>query len=215
MEELQYLKGAGFTDEQIKHRAWAEAHNQLFTDKSHVEASADNSDQLREFVDGKMTTGQKLDEKGRGLSNVQEVQKGDEKLLDPAGYARMWEEKSQVYARMGNQPEAIAQSQKGIEQYMKLREGYHAQGYEVPPLDTRTAKAMEIITRAPVGVDATPEAIAHVEQQLKGHGFRDTNNALGKIATQNEVLKFSKPRPELGTGMLSRLGRDAPHPDSV
>jgi MFS family permease len=208
LDEMQYLKGSGLTDEQIQHRAWAEAHNQLFTDKSHVEASADNSDQITRFVDGAPAAGQKT-------SNVVTAQNGNERLLDPAGYAKMWQEKSQAYARIGNQPEAIAQSQKGIEQYMKLRDGYHAQGLEVPPVDNRTAQAMKIISEAPVGVDATPQAMEHVQNQLKALGYQNTNDALGKIATQNEVLKWSKPRAGLGTNITSELGKDAPNPDEV
>jgi hypothetical protein len=207
LNDLQYLKGGpdGLTPEQIQHRAWAETHNQLFTDRSHVEASVDNSDQITKFVGGKPVQTQ-------GESNVTSTQRGDSTLLDPEGYSKMWHEKSEIYARMGNQPEAIAQSQKGIEQYMKIRDGYHAQGYEVPPVDARTAKAMDIITNSPVGVDATPDAMANVQKQLQAIGYKDTNDALGKIATQHEVLKWSQPKPQIGAVNTTRLGIDAAQP---
>ena len=203
LDELRTeLSGQGYTDDQIKHRAWAEAHNQLFTDKFHMEASMDNSDQLTRFVGGEAVDAQ-------GTPSVMSSQRGDGTLMDPEGYARMWEEKSRIYSDMGNQPEAVAQSQKGIEQYMKLRDGYHAQGYDVPPVDDTTARAMELITRAPVGVDANDAAMQQLNQDLQGLGFRDTNDALGKIATQSELLKWSKPPGDFSSSQTMRLSRDA------
>jgi hypothetical protein len=187
VDEMTKNNPQGFSEDQIKSRAWAEEHNQLFTDKNHVESSRDNSDQLTKFVNGQETQTQ-------GKSNVELTQKGESRLLDPEGYAKMWHEKSEVYAHMGNQPEAIAQSQKGVAEYMKIREGYDKQGFNVPPVDNQTAKAMEIISKAPVGVDATPQAIAKVNEQLQNLGFKDTNDALGKVAMQNEALKFSQPK---------------------
>lgn len=187
VEEMTNNNPQGLSPDQIKARAWAEDHNQLFTDKNHVEASRDNSDQLTKFVGGQAVETQVK-------SNVELTQKGESRLLDPEGYAKMWQEKSDVYARMGNQPEAIAQSQKGITEYMKIREGYDKQGYNVPPLDNQTAKAMEIISTSPVGVDATPQAMAKVNEQLQQLGFKDTNDALGKVALQNDALQFSTPK---------------------
>ena len=195
------LRGQGYSADEIKHRAWAETHNQLFTDKFHMEASADNSDQVTRFVGGQAVDSQ-------ATPNVVQTQRGDSTLLDPEGYARMWEEKSRIYADMGNQPEAVAQAQKGIEQYMGLRDGYHAQGYDTPPLDQNTARAMELVTRAPVGVDATPEAMARLNGDLQALGYRDTNDALGKIATQSEILKWSKPPDDFTSSQNMRLARD-------
>jgi len=61
-----------------------------------------------------------------------EAQKGEARLKDPDGYARMWQEKSHFYE--GNPPEALAQSQKGIAEMLKLRDGYRMGGLEPPPL---------------------------------------------------------------------------------
>jgi hypothetical protein len=198
IDEMTHNNPEGLTPDQIQQRAWAEEHNQLFTDKNHVEASRDNSDQLNKFVNGQETPTQVT-------PNVVLTQQGKSTLLDPEGYAKMWHEKSDVYARMGNQPEAIAQSQKGIEQYMKIRQGYDNQGLNVPPLDNQTSKAMDIVTRAPVGVDATPERMALVNKQLQSLGFKDTNDALGKIAMQNETLGFAQPKG-LSSANTTRIG---------
>lgn len=198
VEEMTQNNPHGFSKEQIEARAWAEEHNQLFTDKKHVEASRDNSDQMNKFVNGQEVTTQVK-------SNVELTQKGQSRMLDPEGYAKMWHEKSDVYARVGNQPEALAQSQKGIQEYMKIREGYDKQGYNVPPIDRETAKAMEIISKAPVGVDATPQKMAEVNRQLEALGFKNANDAMGKVAMQNETLAFATPKGA-STASTIRIG---------
>jgi hypothetical protein len=204
IDEMTHNNPEGLTPEQIQHRAWAEEHNQLFTDKNHVEASRDNSDQITKFVNGKEVQTQ-------GTSNVVLVKEGQARLLDPEGYAKMWHEKSDVYARMGNQPEAIAQSQKGISEYMKIRQGYDKQGLTVAPIDNTTARAMEIITKAPVGVDATPQAMADVTKQLQSLGFKDTNDALGKVAMQNETLGLTTTKG-LSSANTTRIGLNGIQP---
>lgn len=207
VEEMTHNNPEGLTKDQIEHRAWAEEHNQLFTDKNHVEASRDNSDQLTKFLGGKEVQTQ-------GKSNVELVQKGDARMLDPEGYAQMWKEKSDVYSRMGNQPEAVAQSQKGIQEYMKIRDGYDKQGLNVAPIDPQTAKAMDIISKAPVGVDATPQKMAEVNQHLQQLGFKDTNDALGKVAMQNETLGFATTKgiSSANTTRISVSGIEPPEP---
>ena len=214
-EELSYLGKAGMSPEQIDARAWAEAHNQLFTDRYHMEASRDNADQG--LKPGSIEPRQQK-------PNVQRVQEGSaNKLEDAAGVARMWDEKSRFYEH--NTPEALAQAQKGIESHMKVRDGLRQQGIEPPPLDSNTARAMDLISRAPVGQDATPEAIGQLNTNLRNLGYKDVNDAMSKIASQNENLKWSKPQgyqppaPEgpnalagLSTGATVRVARDTLEP---
>ena len=209
VEEMTNNNPQNLSTEQIKARAWAEEHNQLFTDKNHVEASRDNADQINKFVGNKEVQTQ-------STPNVLSTQQGNTTLLDPPGYAKMWQEKSDAYQRLGNQPEAIAQSQKGVDQYMKIRQGYDKQGLNVPPLDNQTAKAMEIISKAPVGVDATPAKMAEVNQQLKNLGFKDTYDALGKVAMQNEGLGFAQPKgmSTANTVRIGISGINQPPPDA-
>jgi hypothetical protein len=216
-EELSYLSKAGMSQEQIDARAWAEAHNQLFTDRHHMEASRDNADQVLKVGPGSIEPGQQK-------PNVQRVQEGtSDKLDDPAGVARMWDEKSRFYEH--NTPEALAQAQKGIESHMKVRDGLRQQGIEPPPLDSDTARAMDLISRAPVGQDATPEAIGQLNTNLQKLGYKNVNDAMSKIASQNENLKWSKPQgyqppaPEgpnalegLSPGATVRVARDTLEP---
>jgi hypothetical protein len=195
--EKEQAEGAAFTAEK-KHRLWAEDHNQCFTDRYHQEASMDFSDQKVRDIGGKTTQ----------TPMAQLATEGKAPLEDPWGYARMRQDKSEAYAH--NPAEAIAQAQKGIEMYTKLREGYRAQGLAPPPLDDRTAQAMNIITQAPVGVNADP---AKVNATLQGLGYRDTMDAIEKIASQNELLKWSKAVKPLGAGDLSRVVRSTLTPE--
>lgn len=203
----QVLQESG---EHGRHHAWAEAHNQLFTDRFHVEASRGNTDQGVQRVVGE--DGAARAEAAQVASNTLDVKGGGARLADPEGYARMWQEKSEFYRN--NPAEALAQSQKGVAEMMDLRDGYRQQGLEPPPLNPRAAQAMEIIGRAPVGVDATPAAMAQVESQLQAIGYRSTAEAMTAVAWQNEGLKWSRPAtvaegpPGLRTSQVGALTRD-------
>lgn len=190
-QELDYLRGAGASQDDIDARAWGEAHNQLFTDRHHIEASRDNADQVLRPTAGGV-------EPGQDAPNVLRTQWGEQRpdgsarnLEDAEGYARMWGEKSRFYQH--NTPEAVAQAQKGIDQHMRVRHGLRQQGIEPPPMDNRTAAAMERISRAPVGADATPQAMNQLNSDLQAMGYRDTNDAMRRIASSNEGLKWSRP----------------------
>ncbi len=204
-EQIAKLQQQGMTQDQIDAKAWAEAHNQLFTDRNHMEASADNADQA--FVKAERGLKQVQVE-----SNVMPVADGKARLLDPEGFARMWAEKSRFYDH--NPPEALAQSQKGITGLMRLRDGYRKQGLVPPPFTERTARAMEIVARAEVGADATPETIARINRQMQDLGYKDLNDGLAKIAYQNELLKWSSKSSvkELGTSDLTRISQSSPAP---
>jgi hypothetical protein len=139
---------------------------------------------------------------GRGIERVQDkpqvlnVKEGEPPLSDPEGYSRMWQEKSHFYH--DNPPEALAQSQKGIAEMMDVRSGYRQGGFEPPPLPRNISQAMDIIIKAPVGKNATPEVMAEINRQLSDPalGFRDMHDAMSKIAQQNELLKWSRPIPK-------------------
>ena len=204
LEELAKANGLvphdadGLTADQIanlpdhlKHKAWGEAHNQLFTDKGHAEASRDNSDQYdihgQPFRPGALPPG------ANPQPSVISAQEGRNPLADPTGYARMWEEKSRFYEDM-LPAEAVAQSQKGIEQHMRLREGYRQQDVNPPPIRGRTADAMQAILESPVGVTATPERMAALDQRMRDLGYQGgLKDAMADVAMENEYLKLSTP----------------------
>ncbi|MEM9280722.1 MAG: hypothetical protein AAGA96_02755 [Verrucomicrobiota bacterium] len=208
--ELEHLVDAGWTQQEIDDRAWNEAHNQLYTDGEHVEAGKDNSDQsrFRHSASGR--------EHSVGRSQIESpilaAQEGRGTLKDPEGLARMWNEKSHFYHR--DTPEALAQSQKGINAYLKVREGYRTAGKEIPPINPKIGKAMELLGRAPTGMAATPEAMAKLDADLKAEGFRGAHDAMAKVAMSYEGLKFSRDRdPGIPQGLsgrtATRLAADA------
>ena len=212
MDELQHLRQAGWTEQQIRDRAWAEAHNQLFTDRHHVEASADNSDQ----------SGFRRDSQGRAVavdpSQVQSpvlgAQGGTNPLVDPEGMGRMWGEKSHFYEH--DMPEALAQSQKGIDSYLRLREGYRQQNLIPPDINPNLARAMELLGEAPTGMAATPQRMATLEADLQALGYRDAQDAMQKVAGQFEGLKGSTKAPPssgLTSADLARIARDRAEED--
>jgi hypothetical protein len=193
LKELEYLRGT-VSDQEIEDRAWADANNVLYTTKHHQEASADNTDQRVVMV--RRPDGTIERRTVNPLASVVQAQKGEGRMKDPEGYARMQVDKVEFYSHL-NTPEALAQSQKGIVQQMKLREGYEMAARDgrataPPPLSPTMGKAMEIIVKAPIGQAATPAALARVESELQALGFRDTADAMTKIAQQNELLKLSQ-----------------------
>jgi hypothetical protein len=199
VNNLQYLKGMGLTDDQIMARAWAEEHNQLFTDRYHIEASADNSDQFAsvakiELPDPGNMYGNKppsdiVIDRYTGDANVISVAKNVE-LADPTDYARMWQQKIQAYTEVGNNAEAIAQCQKGIAEMLAVRQRYLIKGLAAPDLAPVMREAMGVVLNADVGVTAA-NSIPDVTATLQNLGFRDLQDALVKIVSQNEGLKWS------------------------
>jgi hypothetical protein len=192
LKELEYLRGT-MSDQEIEDRAWADANNVLYTTKEHQEASAANTDQRTVFVRRPDGTLERRTENPE--ANVVRAQAGETRLGDAEGYARMQVDKVEFYSHL-NTPEALAQSQKGIAQHMKLRDGYEmaareGRGMPPPPLTPAMSQAMAIIVKAPIGQAATPAALARVESDLQALGFRDTADAMTKIAQQNELLKLS------------------------
>lgn len=203
-KSIERIKNQGLTAEQIKHRTFAEAHNQLFTDQHHMEASRGNADQGFKTIENQGV------ERTQVRSNVLDAKDGTAQLSDPEGFSRMWAEKSHFYH--DNPPEALAQSKKGIAEMLGLREGQRAQGLAPAPLKPETAQAMEVIIKAPTGTNATPEAIAQVNRDIQAikdsHGnpvYKDYFDAMNKIGRSVEFNKLTPPAG-LNPEAVSRSG---------
>ncbi|MBN2419109.1 MAG: hypothetical protein JXL81_06960 [Deltaproteobacteria bacterium] len=221
-QKISRLNSQFLTDDQINARAWAASRNQVFTDPYHMEASRDNSNQVLTVIttpDGKpkvvrAQTGVELDGtvrpivdaegKTRTGPGVLEAQKGlRDGLIDPEGSATMWKVKPDDYID-GNIPEAVAQGQKGIKQFMKIREGQRRGGYAVPPLNPHVSEAMEALVRTPVDSTSSPQRIQELEAAIKAIRKPDPTGrnpdgipaypggikeALEKLPEQNRMLK--------------------------
>ena len=166
--------------DQEKKEKWAEMHHQTPTDKSHVEASKDYSDQ---GVDWK--TGEAVSE-----PNINKVRRGEAQLNDPQGLGNMFEEKVDIYTRDGNAPEALAQAKKAVTALNDVRDGY-SKNYDIGNLPTRLKNGMEIISETKSDMSATPEYMQNVEKQLKEQGFKDIGDFMDKVSGQFASLKWA------------------------
>ncbi|MCP4440811.1 MAG: hypothetical protein GY810_17965 [Aureispira sp.] len=184
-------KPAGYSDAE-----WAEKLQQMPTDKAHIEASLDYSDQ---GVD--LKTGKRI----RVEPNIMKVKAGKAKLLDPEGLGNMYKEKVDASLRGGNVPEAYAQGKKGVDSLKKVRKGYEKMGYEVGELPKNLEKAMDVVNKAPVDVDATPEAIKNINNKLNKLGFKDVGDV--STAIQKQFKNFSNVKPKSVFGkLLNKVG---------
>lgn len=177
----------------ISNKDWAEKHQQLGTDKSHIEASPDYSDQA-------------IGPEGTRIQvkpNIVNVENGvmwkdsdgnlhPTKLIDPDALGNMYAEKVDASIRAGNLPEAFAQCKKGVETLVKVRKGYNVMGLQMGEVPDNIIQGMDIIRRAPVDHRANPEAMANINQQLNDLGFSSITDFTNKMASQFSSLKWAK-----------------------
>ena len=223
---LERLSQQGLTEQQIDDRAWAASRNQVVTDVAHIEACRANSNQavsVEISPDGtwhpvRTEIGVEIDGKVRPIVDIEgnirtgpaivEAQKGQSKgLPDDEAYTAMWQEKPRDFLD-SNMPEAVAQGQKGIKQYMKLRAGQKLAGAVVPPIKPHVAEAMDLVYRSPSDSTATPQSIQLLEQRLrairKPDGSPDGIQAypggivdvLNKLPEQNRLLRSATLQPD-------------------
>ena len=212
---LDLLSHQGLTEQQIDDQAWAASRNQVVTDVAHIEACRDNSNQAVSVeiasdgtwhpvrteigveIDG--TVRPIVDTEGnvRTAPAIVEAQRGQRKgLLDDEAYTGMWQEKPREFLET-NLPEAVAQGQKGIKQYMKLRAGQQSAGAFVPPIKPHVAEAMDLLTRTPSDSTATDQSIQALEQRLRSITKPDGSQAypggivevLNELPEQNRLLR--------------------------
>ena len=164
---------------------WAEMHSQAATDKYHIEASPDYSDQ------GLSEGGDRIQkiENGKPRPNILDVEDGRGTLDDPRALADMYHEKADVYLRQGNEAEAIAQIKKSASTLDGVREGYESQGLDVGELPADIRRGMDIINEANVDHRADP---ADVEQQLRDANFDGIDDFNKKLGGQIESVKFAQ-----------------------
>ena len=165
---------------------WSRKCQQMPTDKHHIEASADYSDQARDPKTGELI---------KVKPNILKVKAGEGTLIDPEGLGNMYHEKVDAAIRDNNIPEAYAQSKKGVDSLKKVRKGYQKQGYKTGDLPKNMEEAMDIVMKAPVDDTATAARIANVEKQLKSLGFHNLKDFSNKVASQFKNLGNAKKAP--------------------
>jgi hypothetical protein len=154
----------------------------------------------------------------RSGPGIVEAQNGQVKgLIDDEAVVTMWKVKSEDYLD-GNIPEAVAQGQKGIKQYMKLRDGQRLAGAVVPPLKPHVAEAMELLVKAPVDASSSSTRMQELEHAIQAIRKPDPSGlnpdgipaypggikeALEKLPEQNRMLRASiNAHPDVSTGSV-------------
>ncbi len=169
-------------------RHWAEQHQQLATDKSHMEASPDFADQAKVWNPDKRQF-----ENAQIVSNITRVKAGQPgvSLKDPAALGQMYQVKV-ADARFKH--EAFVQAQKAVKDLDAVREGYNLQKRKVGELPPSMREGMnavikvnEQLARDPNRRD--PAAIAEAERVLRENGFSSLNDFMNKLSSQFESLK--------------------------
>lgn len=163
-------------------RHWAESHQQLATDKGHMEASLDFTDQGYTInpADGSLV-------KTQVTPNIELVKRGQSTLRDADGLGRMFETKVQDATARGHTAEGFAQARKGVEQLEGVRAGYEKQGYDVGTLPPKMQETMHAVAEA--GRNSTdPAAVQRAQQALQDGGFKSLGDFMSKLSGQYSSL---------------------------
>jgi len=180
----------GPTDTPAASRDWAQRHQQLATDKEHIEASRAFSDQKKRWnpVTRKF-------ENVQVMSNFERVTKLGQAgvdIDDPFSLGKMYEVK---VADAHHPAEGFVQASKAVEAFIAIRKTYNIQGRDigvVPNSILEGIKAVEKVNGRLKGDPnrRDPAAIAEAERTLRQNGFSDLQDFMHKLGAQFESLKF-------------------------
>jgi len=166
-------------------RHWSEAHQQLGTDKAHVEASLDFTDQgYTVGADGKLA-------KTQVTPNIELVKQGKAKLIDPDGLGHMYEQKVRDAMEHGHQSEAYSQAKKAVEQLDGVRDGYDKQGYRVGNLTPEMRVGMQAVREA-AARPGDMKAVADAEATLRSQGYSGLSDFMTKVHSQFGSLQIAR-----------------------
>jgi hypothetical protein len=186
----------GPTDSPERSRDWAAAHQQLATDKSHIEASAAFTDQ--KTIWNEQT---RQYEKVQVTSNFEQVAKlqiDGVDIADPASLGQMYV----VKVGDAKQPhEALVQANKAVNALTALRTAYNVQGRDIGVLPDKMLAGMEAVAKVNEQLKADPNrrdpvAIAEANRTLQDNGFRDLGDFMDKMSGQFESLKNMRAKPK-------------------
>ncbi|MDD3721980.1 MAG: hypothetical protein PHW92_05775 [Lutibacter sp.] len=159
---------------------WAESHQQRGTDRFDSEASKDYADNTYNPETGEIN---------RNKPNILEVKEGKGRLIDSEELGNMYKNKVNHALEPGMEPEAYAQAKKGVDTLKKVRDGYGVQGLDVPEIPDKLKKAMDIVERAHVDANATPEHIEMLNKKLKDLDYKNVGDVAKDMANSFKDLK--------------------------
>jgi len=172
----------------------AEKYRQAPTDRLHLEASRDYSDQY-----------------GEAVPRIVKAKKGKAVLNDPEGLALMYMEKADEQLRKAvtaadadlkamHEAEAVMQLKKGVITLEELRDSYISQGYEMGKLpENFKSIAAEIKAQGGSGAD-----LDELKAKMKNSGFIDSSDFKEKLGSQLGSLKIAKLKKEEKKPLISR-----------
>ena len=159
---------------------WAESHQQRGTDRFDSEASKDYADNTYNSETGEIN---------RNKPNILKVKEGKGRLIDSEELGNMYKNKVNNALDPGMEPEAYAQAQKGVKTLKEVRDGYDAQGLDIPEIPDKLKKAMDIVEKAHVDANATPEHIEMLNKQLKNLEYGNIGDVAKDMADSFKDLK--------------------------
>jgi len=149
------------------------------TDKAHIEASRDYSDQ---HVDLKTGTRRQLPE---DEINILNVYRGKAKLIDPEAHGQMYHSKVVAELNAGNKPEAFVQAKKGGEALEHIRVGYEKQKLNIRKLNPKLQKGIELVKENAESIGrGNTRLMTEIEEKLKDLGFQNINDFSYKVSSQ-------------------------------
>lgn len=172
----------------------AEKYRQAPTDRLHLEASRDYSDQY-----------------GEAVPRIVKVKQGKAALNDPEGLALMYMEKADEQLRKAentadsnlkamHETEAVMQLKKGVITLEELRNSYINQGYEMGKLP-ENFKSIAAEIKAQDGSGAGMDTL---KTKMKSSGFIDSSDFKDKLGSQLGSLKIAKFKKAEKKPLISR-----------
>ncbi len=167
---------------------WAEAHQQRGTDRFDAEAGKDYSDHVYNPETGEMDINQ---------SNITKVKAGETTLYDARETGKMYQNKVENAMKGGNESEAFAQAKKAVNTLKDVRSGYKdGMNLEIKDLPRDLDKAMEVINKANVDVNASGAHLEQINSELKSLGYSDVMEVSKDISKAfNDLKEFDKTNP--------------------
>ena len=166
--------------EGVSSQEWAERHQQRGTDRFDSEASKDYADNTYNPETGEIN---------RNKPNILQVKEGKGRLIDSEELGKMYQNKVDNALEPGTVPEAYAQAQKGVDTLKKVRDSYELQGLDVPDVSEKLKKAMDIVEKAKVDANATPEYVEMLNNKLKDLEYNNVGDVAKDMANSFKDLK--------------------------
>ena len=164
---------------------WAEAHQQRGTDRFDAEASKDYSDHVFNPETNEIDINE---------SNITKVKEGKTTLYDAAETGDMYKNKVVDAMKSGHESEAFAQAKKGANTLRDVRSGYKdGMNLDIKDLPPNLEKAMEVIDKAKVDVNATGAHLKRLNDELKSLDYSDVSEVSKDISKAfNDLKEFDK-----------------------